>query len=188
MSRRNLKRAVMLVLKESLTLGEGSEIDTTQGGRPHPRAGRLFVGVHGGSWTARVHNVECLDEEFEVLLTVSIRGTNIPTDRWGGQLLDAEDGLDFISRQIILVLHEQWDVINRANTLTENSAQYYIESSVSPFAEPLRFSGCSEPVDRDSSWWEGSNRTGTSKMEGVSNTLRFNGGRRLQVMSLAEKN
>lgn len=190
MSRKVLKRAIVKHLTSAMTLSDnGTEIDSVMGGQPHPRAGNVFFGVHSGYWSGKFQMDACLDEEMEVVITLSLRGTHVPGDRWGGSLLDVdEDGLDFLTRLAIVRIHENWDVMNIANDLLQLQSNHYLGGAVSIFAEPLHFAGCDEPTARDAGWWHGAPQTNSMKPEGVSQSIRFAGARRIQTMVLDEKN
>ncbi len=167
-------------------------------GKPPPSAGDLFIGVHSGSWTTE--DVEGLFEHVGVNVTISMKATYAPTDRWpqaaiynlplapgatavsqadSGQV-GAKPGIFVLADAIRSQMHLDVNadaILNAANLLID---PYYGTASqtLNGFVEPLIFSGGdAEPVERGASWWEAVPK---GPLDGISLTLRFSGGGRVQ--------
>lgn len=92
-------------------------------GRPMPNCGQQFVAVHGTSWTPRNADADMnqgLAEEFGVTCTLTARSPVVPQDLLGVELYVKElIGMEPIARKIIHAIHQQFDIINHANELSD---------------------------------------------------------------------
>jgi hypothetical protein len=147
----------------------------TPDGRPAPRAGKVFVAVHKGGRTQDA--IESLEEEYAVLVTVTVR-VDGPWDRIGSlQLEKATEGLDDRIDAIRADLtRHQYAVMNAANT-SLNAVETVEDGTRNGFVEPLWFLGESTDQLVGSDWFHGAP---ADKDVGVAATLRFGKARMIQ--------
>lgn len=179
MSQLALLTAVRNVLRQAAPYGLGlpiAQCEVMFDGQPPPVCGELFVAVHPGDWNAV--DVEGLEEEFGVDITVTVRVGKVPRDGMGLNALIGPAGasLDGRLEQIRALLHldsVQDQVLNQANQIIGNSAN--------GFVEPLRFRGCSRPEPKGPDWFGAeANGHGPLPPVGLAQTLHFGGARRVQ--------
>src|SRR5205085_4261075 len=101
------------------------EIDLTLLGRPHPRMGQRFIGIHAGP-AKRTQQVSVgLDRTFEVLVTVSMK-LSVPPDRIGDAMLEKDTmGFDDLCELVTKCVHaDSFDrrISGRANATLGYSA------------------------------------------------------------------
>lgn len=128
------------------------EIECQPDGRPMPSFGKQYISIHPTSWTPgdiRPELMMGLDEYFSLSVTLTLRAAQKPRDRMMGDLyLDELRGMERISRQIILALHQNFDIITAANTLASHAGD-------SPLLiEHLRWAGTdASPRSENSEWF-----------------------------------
>ena len=171
MSLANWRREIRDTLRNEIPLGE-NECDLTVGPEPFKTAGDIFVSIHYGGWgRSNAGNATWLEEEFSVEMTVSLRGSHIPSDRFSEKLLTADDqGLEFFGDKIIRLIDSDYDLLGRVNSR--------ILKEKSPIVTPMYWQGAAPPAIRPSAWW-GIQKT-FNEFEGVSQTHRFGGSKRSQ--------
>lgn len=172
MSQRALLLAVRDYLRSSVNLAD-DECEVMFDGQPMPMAGERFVSVWPGDWSAR--DIEGLDEEYGINITVTRRVTYAPADRVVAPLTGTDaQALDQLLEAIRAKLHldSQGDkVLNAANTI--------IGTGSNGFVEPLRFRHGSRPEPKGPDWFSAD---GESEVSGLAQTLTFGGARRLQTI------
>lgn len=91
-------------------------------GRPSPNCGQRFVAVYGSSWSPRSEDADMnigVAEEYGVVCTLSVRSPVVPQDDIGDELyVHQSQGMETICRKIREAIHQQYDVVNDANTMT----------------------------------------------------------------------
>lgn len=151
-------------------------------GQPPPRAGDVFLGVHATS--AEESNAQnILQEYFSYNITLSMRVTNVPFDRVGDQLLAKEQaesrGFNRRLRDVIVLLHMNWDVIGQANLLMQSWAPD--GSTVYGFCEPAMFLSADEASWVTGDWYSAMPE---ATDVGLKATARFGRCRRFQPMAV----
>lgn len=176
MSQRAYRLACRDVLQNLFNL-DADSCQVQFDGQPQPNCGEQFISVHGGSWTG-ISGDHDLDERFSVLVTVTRRLGEVPTDRTGIALLDlANTGLEATCREIVGAIHFQYAVMNAANSV-------YIADPFAKFEEPLLFvdGGHSDPKGPE--WFNAENFVSATGQKwanaGVAQTLTFGQARRTQ--------
>lgn len=172
--------AIRNQLRTALGLG-AHECDLTPGPEPHPRAGHTFIAIHPGGWATRQPSDNYLDEVIGVLVTISLKAGRYPKDRWGPTVTGNSSDVDLppfelIARRIIAETHLSHTLRTAANDLIANDS--------SGFVEPMRFMrAAGPPQDRPPEWWSVTNQQKNSQPAGMSQTLVFDGARRIQTVA-----
>jgi len=172
-----LNRAVRDEIRGTLAYPAAS-CELTFDGRPTPRSGKVFVGVHRGE--RRSLHRECLEEDLGVAVTLTMR-INEPPDRWGPDLIGkVEAGLDDRADQLRVCVHrdcKDYRIIRAANKLLGAGTDGY--SGINGFVEPLSFQQIDQPRIVGAGWF-------LAKPEavelGLAVTLRFGGAKVLQTL------
>jgi hypothetical protein len=122
---------------QALGLGKAN-CEITHDGSPFPIAGEVFVAVSPGYWRDAGSNGTCLQEEFGVNVTVSMRLPKVPIDRIGPELLaKANIGLLSVCDKIRAVIHmDPYDAVENS---VLGRANMSMGTSVSGFLLPLQF-------------------------------------------------
>lgn len=177
MSQYALAMAVRNYLRMTVPLTD-SECEIMFDGQPPPVAGERFVAIWHGDWTG--NDVEGLDENFGLNITVSRRTAYAPIDRGFVPLLADEQGqdLDHLVRQILRRIHLDAPG-NPAGDAILNAANALItaEGTASGFCEPLRFRSGGRIEPKGAEWFGAEPDSG---IVGIAQTLLFNGARRTQ--------
>lgn len=188
MSLANLQLAVRNQLRTRLPIVDAATfplasindvIDLQAGGQPPPAAGQLYLAIHGIDWSAAgAEKQRGTEEVFGVAITISRKIGSAPKDRQTGAFYaDAVDGLDRIARLITPEIHQNYVVMNAANTL--------MGSPAFGFQEPLRLiGGDPEPTIVGPEWWEGDTETKTNAVPGWTLQIRFGNAVRIQELSV----
>lgn len=135
--------AVRDSLKTSLSYTE-AQCEVGWDGRPHPKAGQVFVAVHPGG--IREEYVEGRADVYNLTVTLSMRIGQLPVDRVGKSLVVlATTGLYDRAHAIAACLHRNTTVMSDANTT--------IGGSANGFCEALRFLSMSIPQQQGPEWW-----------------------------------
>lgn len=134
-----------------------AECDITDDGRPPPRAGNVFVAVHGGRATPGSANSRNLHENYDYSVTLTMRVT-IPLDRVGDQLIARNidlvpaaqrQGFNAKVEQLRAFLHMNWAMTvlqgRTPNSANDNLAAW-ATGTVYGFYEPARWQGSETPV------------------------------------------
>ena len=167
------REAMKEALKTELSLKD-DEVRVRPNGQPTNIASTVFIAVHPGSWTQEIKGGRQLHEDYTINVTISVRGTRFPGDRWGLKVLNAvaEDGLEWLSRLVIVHLHGNDDIRTAADNELATLNPGFVHA---PYLE--RASG---PDVRPASWW-GSD-SGNPE-EGLSYTITFGKIKRVQEIS-----
>jgi hypothetical protein len=144
--------------------------------RPPPSCGEVYVAVwsdNSRESTART----CLDERFQLCVTITLRASKTPFDR----RVQVRDDLELRMNQIRALVHgDSWNfgITNAANAL----ADFGDSPTKRPrFAEALAFLGLDAIREVDASWFHA---RPSDQPAGVAQTARFGRSRRLQDMTL----
>lgn len=190
------QRALLLAVRDRLCqppadggLGyrKGIECEVMFDGQPPvSMPGDFFVAVHPGEWIGR--DAEALDELYGVNITVTLRVTKFPQDRIGINALVGDPGqrLDRLLEAIRAKLHK--DPGPRSATNSNHYpvlalANAIIGAGDNGFVEPLVFRGADPPQPRGPDWFLADVNVETRLPPiGLSQTMRFGGARRLQVI------
>lgn len=141
-----------------------AECGIEEDGRPPPRAGNVFVAVHGG----RVHpgdaNDRNLYELYDFSVTLTMRVT-VPLDRVGDQLmarnivrvpLGYRQGFNAKVDQLRALLHMNWKMVvlqgQTPNSANDNLAAWST-GTVYGFVKPARYQGAEVPVLVGAEWF-----------------------------------
>ena len=168
-----------------------AECEIMDDGSPPPRAGNVFVAVHGGNSSPGPTNTRNLDELFGFSVTLTMRVV-IAADRIGDQLiarnlnlvpLGQRQGFNNKIEQLRTLLHMNWNMTVVQNQ-TPASANDNIVSwgfgSTYGFIEPARYNGAEIPTLVGGDWF-GAKPDSTDFA--IKSELRFTGARRLQPQS-----
>lgn len=137
-------------------------------GRPPPRAGNVFVAIHGGKSRAGSANDNNLYELFDFLVTLTMR-IIIPLDRVGDQLIARNlpltindvpaaqrQGFNAKIEQLRAYLHMNWQITvlqgQTPNSANDNLAAWTTTTTVYGFVEPMRYNGAEIPVMQGGEW------------------------------------
>lgn len=157
----------------------------TDRGQPFASAGDLFVGVWYGYWRDKGSNGECLHTEHGVNVTVSMRATSVPMDRWGPEVLaKIKVGLLAKCERIVALIHMDPRNVTEGASSTAYSeimrrANDIIGKDANGFVVPLQFRDGGQPELKGGGWWVAS---GKEQRAGFAQTLSFGMAERVQVI------
>lgn len=176
MSEEVLQRATRDIFRRPTDTGglglKVADCDMTSGGKPAPRCGKVFYGIHQGGCNAT--QAGSLEEYHALDVTITIR-LDGPMDRVGADKInDAELGLN-------RKLHELKTFMTRKQHVVMNAANDMLADDVSGFVEPLRFLGAGSPEERGAEWFASEDDSAC----GLSVTLHFGEAMRLHEISQA---
>lgn len=169
-----------------------AECEITDDGRPPPRAGNVFVAVHGGYSQAGDANDNNLYEIFGFSVTLTMRVV-ISIDRVGDQMIARNVALDLARKQgfdakvdqLRLYLHMNWSITVLTGQ-TPNSANDNIAAwgtgTIYGFCEPARYQGPEIPTLVGAEWMGAEPE---SEDFAVKSELRFFGAKRFQPHTAA---
>lgn len=161
--------------------------EITDDGKPPPRAGNVFVAIHGGTSNSTMDN--CLHEEFGFKVTLTMRLARVAIDRVGDQLIarnlvlnpeGQRQGFNHKIERIRAFLHMNWclTVLEGQTPMSANdNIKTWAEGTVYGFCEPMRYRGAEMPTLVGAEWF--SAEPGED-MIGVKAEMRFDGARRFQ--------
>lgn len=166
-----------------------AECEITDDGRPPPRAGNVFVAVHGGRARPGPANTRNLDELFDFSVTLTMR-VMIAVDRVGDQLiarnlelvpLGQRQGFNARLEQLRGFLHMNWRITvltgQTPNSANDNIAAW-ATGTVYGFTTPAAYQGGEIPSLVPSAEWMGDELDNDGFA--VKSELRFAGARRIQ--------
>jgi hypothetical protein len=157
-------------LRAALSLG-AHECEVQPDGYPHPAAGEVFYAVHPGYVNQDLDT--CMDESYEVKVTITAKTGQAPLDRWGTRILTlASTGLYARAEAVRALLHMNETVRASANTT--------IGAQDNGFTETLRYRGMGPPTPRGPEWFSAEDES--VPPAGLSLELTFGGARRVQVI------
>lgn len=164
------------------------ECEITEDGKPPPRAGNVFVAVHGGRSRPGAANSRNLDELFDFSVTLTMRVV-IAADRIGDMLmardielvpLGQRQGFNHKVEQLRGFLHMNWRITvmtgQTPNSANDNLAAW-ASGTVYGFVEPARWQGAELPSLVGGEWFA-SDPDATDF--GLKAELRFTNARRMQ--------
>lgn len=164
-------------------------------GRPPPRAGNVFVAIHGG--TARSDRDNQLYELYGFSVTLTMR-VGIPLDRVGDQLMSRNiervplgyrQGFYAKLEQLRAYLHMNWQITVKQSQ-TPNSANdnlaAWLTGTVYGFVEPMRYRGLEAPPRLVGAEWFGADPGESDQEIGMVATLKFDGAKRVQPITAAQ--
>lgn len=170
-----------------------AECEITDDGRPPPRAGNVFVAVHGGKTRPGAANSRNLDELYDFSVTLTMRVT-IPLDRVGDQLIarnidlvphGQRQGFDHKLEQLRGFLHSNWRITvlrgQTPNSANDNIA-LWATGTVYGFVEPARYQPSELPSLQGGDWL---GAEPDSEDFAVKAEMRFAGARRFQPQTAA---
>lgn len=172
-----------------------AECEIMDDGRPPPRAGKIFVSIHGGHARPGPANDRNLDQLFGFSLTFTMR-VIAPLDRVGDQQiarggtamtleLARKSGFNAKLEQLKGLLHLNWGIVVLRNQ-TPNSANdnlaAWCTGTIYGFAEPVRWTGGDDIPRLVGGEWFGAEppaNDGTDEV-GIVAEMQFDGARRIQ--------
>lgn len=165
-----------------------AECDITEDGKPPPRAGNVFVSVHGGKSYSGPANSRNLDELYDFSVTLTMR-VAIPLDRVGDQLiarnielvpLGQRSGFDHKVDQLRKYLHMNWAItvmVGQNPPSANDNISAWATGTVYGFVEPARYQGPETPMLVGAEWM---GATPESEDFALKSELRFTRARRMQ--------
>lgn len=153
-----------------------AECDITPHGRPHPRAGKLFLGWFAGprSQGSDTHD----HREYQATAVLSLR-INEPLDRVSNALFHQVTSgmMDRVDAVIAMMQNYQWQIMAEANAIIDNAAGG--TGVVNGFLEPLRYrSDDGEPQEQSGEWYSAD----PQKYSAATVAIQFGGAKRLQLL------
>lgn len=165
-----------------------AECEITDDGKPPPRAGNVFVAVHGGKSRPGGANSRNLDELFDFSVTLTMRVT-VSLDRVGDQQiarnlelvpLAQRQGFNAKVEQLRGFLHMNWRITvlqsQTPNSANDNLAAW-CSGTIYGFVEPARYQGAEVPILVGAEWM---GAEPDSEDFAIKSELRFAGARRFQ--------
>ena len=156
-------------------------------GRPPPRCGNVFLGVHALGDTAEGDGR--LDERYDWGLTLTMRIV-VPLDRLGDRLLTSslarqrgplgQPSFNARTDALRALYHMDWAGLGDANTLLANWTPDVV---VYGFCEPARYKGGGKDVRLAGPEWFGAAPDVVGPPQALVATLRFEGARRMQPLT-----
>ncbi len=188
-----------------------AECEIQDDGRPPPRAGNVFVAIHGGKTRPGSANDNNLYELYDFAVTLTMRVV-IPLDRVGDQLIARNlplknindvsqaqrQGFNAKLEQLRAYLHMNW----RRTVLTgqtPNSANdnlvAWATGTVYGFVEPMRYRGAEIPSLRGGEWlgaepettrYKGQEIASDESAFAIKSEMKFEGTKRFQPLTAAQ--
>lgn len=168
-----------------------AECEIMEDGKPPPRAGNVFVSVHGGRSRPGDANDRNLYELFDFAVTLTMR-VNIPLDRVGDQLIarnvamvptGQRQGFNAKVEQLRAFLHMNWRITVQTSqnppSANDNLTAWVSSGTVYGFVEPARYRGA-EVATLVGGEWLGSEPGAEDERFAVKSELRFEGAKRFQ--------
>ena len=165
-----------------------AECEIMDDGKPPPRAGNVFVAVHGGKSHPGPANQRNLDELFDFSITLTMRVT-VPLDRLGDQQIARNlalvpqaqrHGFNAKLEQLRGYLHSNWTITvlqgQTPNSANDNLAAW-ATGTVYGFVEPARWQGEETPTLVGAEWMGAEPE---SEDFAIKSEMRFTGARRFQ--------
>jgi hypothetical protein len=173
MSQAAIMKAVRDKLRTSFSFTEAS-CEVGFDGSPKPACGEHYIAVHPGRW-AGISGDWDLGEEFEVLVTHTLRMGFAGKDRWGIAVWLAEGGMEEIIRQTVVAIHHDQAVRIAADAFITGGAS-------GKMLTPLILVGVQPPTPRGPDWFSAAPAEGDYQVAecGVSQTITFGKCQRVQ--------
>lgn len=181
-----LEQACVDLMRASTTEG-GLGLDRTQCGRaydgqPPPACGLLYVAVwgRGDRGSVRQHNA-AVEEEQSVMVTVTVRCSQLPYDRW----VEARDLLErWVNRVINLIAKDAYDyrATRRAATLAGYDQGVSTAQPIG-WVEGLKYEDCGAVDEVGPSWFQSESESDMAASVGLAQTLRFGGNKRVRNLA-----
>lgn len=167
--------------------------EITDDGRPPPRAGNVFVAVHGGKSRPGDANDNNLYELFDFCVTLTMRVV-VPLDRAGDQLIARNAVLDLARRQgfnarieqLRAFLHMNWRITvqqGQSPPSANDNLAAWASGTIYGFIEPARYRG-PEVAKLVGGEWFGAEPD--AEDVGVAAEMRFEGAKRVQAQATAQ--
>lgn len=178
------RRAIAETIAEKWSLSRLA-CDVRPDAKPPHGARQAFFAVHGMSKSGDPMDGNVINEMYSFGVTISLRGTDIPWDRFNATIeshsvLDYwNNGLDYLGRKVKELIHGKYNVMNRANTHIQA-----FEGEQTGFVVPCFYLGAAEAVVQSSNWWEGQIEN-PNVLEGMSQTLQFGRAQRIEYIDHA---
>lgn len=179
----------------SINYGKAECEITGDDGKPPPRAGNVFVAVHGGRAKPGKANDNSLYEVYDYAVTLTMRIVSVPLDRIGDQLvarniplapLGYRQGFNHRVEQLRALLHMNWQMTvqqsQTPNSANDNLAAW-CTGTVYGFCEPARWQGPIEVPKLVGAEWLGADPD--SEDFALKAELRFSGAKRFQPQTAA---
>lgn len=140
MSLAALLQATRDTLRITLRLPD-NQCKVSQDAQPDPTIGRLFCSVFPSDWRPGGPEVMMgIDESYGVTVGLTFMASHIPVDRTEDLYLNVLWGMEATARQVMVAIHQEWDVIALANQIITDRAQALGNlEPVNKFVEPLRW-------------------------------------------------
>jgi hypothetical protein len=160
-------------------------------GRPSPRAGNVFISVHGGKSHPGSANDNNLYELFDFSVTLTMRVT-MPLDQIGTNLiarnialvpLAQRQGFNAKVEQLRSFLHMNWGMVvltNQTPPSANDNLAAWATGTVYGFCEPARYQGEDAPILVGAEWMSG--EPGSDDFA-IKSELRFTGAKRFQPIT-----
>lgn len=146
-------------------------IEVTNDGKPWASVGDVFVSAFPGRFQATDTSTECLDEDIDVAVSITVRLPRRPEDRWKDIMCpDTPDGLQAgtvvpglftLAEAVRATCHLNYDIVDRANALVGENV----------FVEPLFFGGIGRPTYKTGHWF--SAKTKADRRAGLNVVVYF---------------
>lgn len=165
------------------------QIGIQEDGQPPPGMGAsLYISVHPLRWkpTTSREIIQGLDESYAIGVTITKRISYVPEDRKNEEVfLKSLVGFEKLSRRIMVAVHQNWDVIERANNYIISQKTDDLE--IDPVMEWLRWESTQEvPTPRDGTWlWE-TREEFIPRVASETVTIVFSEARRVQRSTVME--
>ena len=177
-------RALLLAVRDTLKTTATTPISWTAltqyqcevmvDGMPPPMAPEMFWSVWPGSISSMGQTQDSLNELYGCTVTLSMRLTKEPYDKWGvNGLTRATTGLLVMAEATRAVLHMNYGVCASATSLARTT----VDAADNEFCEPLSFSSAPPVRKVGGSWWQS---TEGEPLAGIVMDLNFGGARRTQ--------
>lgn len=152
--------------------------------RPKPNCGDIFLAVHEGASRSDMKNA--LNEYFGVTLSLTMRVTQVGMDRVGDQALAVKLarklGFNRRCEQLRAFGHQNWGILQDANTYLQQMEADVPDSVVYGFCEAAQYMGMDAPHFVGPEHFYAFAQTGQNDV-GLLASLRFEECRRLQAIA-----
>lgn len=170
-----------------------SECEIMDDGRPPPRAGNVFVAVHGGRTRPGNANERNLYELYDFSVTLTMRVT-VPLDRVGDQQIarnialvpqGQRQGFNAKVEQLRGLLHSNWAMTvlqGQIPASANDNLSAWATGTVYGFCEPARYQGAETPTLVGGEWM---GAEPDAEDFAIKSELKFAGAKRFQPQTAA---
>jgi hypothetical protein len=170
MSMESLLVAVAQRVRSALKYATG-ECDVQPDGHPPASMGQRYLAIHPGPIQQSDDNALRMHEAFEIVATLTMRGSWLPRDRQG-RLVRDEGRLYPEALRVRALLHMDYTLIDTAND--------DIGASEDGFIVPLRFRGMGRPIECGPEWFGSEQKARPAAPQGWRIEIAFWGAERVQ--------